>query len=122
MFVRFVVGGDAEDHRQLTGLVTEARMLRDRGLLTVVEEERLQGVYDWLNLNLPCPPFSTAGWSGDAVAWFKDTASESIRQFRILAALLEHHDRRVRMLRSSNPGKVLYEDRHQVVVEEWKTL
>jgi hypothetical protein len=122
MFVRFVVGGDAEDHRQLTGLVTEARLLRDSSQLTNVEEEQLQGVYDWLNSNLPCPPFTTAGWSRGAVAWFKDGASEPIRQFRILASLLEHHDRGVRMLRSGNPGKVLYEDRHQVVVEEWKKL
>jgi hypothetical protein len=122
MFIRFVVGGDAEDHRQLTGIVTEARLLRDRGLLTAPEEEQLQAVYDWLNSNLPCPPFSSAGWSQEAVAWFKDSATEPVRQFRVLAALLEHHDRRVRMLRSNNPGKVLYEDRFQVVVEEWKKL
>jgi hypothetical protein len=122
MFIRFVVGGDAEDHRQLTGIVTEARLLRDRGLLTAPEEKQLQAVYDWLNSNLPCPPFSSAGWSQEAVAWFKDSATEPVRQFRVLAALLEHHDRRVRMLRSNNPGKVLYEDRFQVVVEEWKKL
>lgn len=122
MFVRFVVGGDAEDHRQLTGLVTEARLLRDHGRLTAAEEAHLQEVYDWLNSELPCPPFSSAGWSRNAVAWFKDSAAEPIRRFRVLAALLEQHDCRVRMLRSSNPGKVLYEDRFQVVVEEWKKL
>ena len=122
MFIRFVVGGDAEDHRQLSGIVTEARLLRDRGFLTATEEEQLQAVYDWLNSNLPCPPFSSAGWSREAVAWFKDTATEPVRQFRVLAALLEHHDRRVRMLRSNNPGKILYEDRFQVVVQEWKKL
>lgn len=122
MFLRFVVGGESEDHRQLTGLVTEARLLRDRGLFTSAQEEQLQDVYDWLNSNLPCPPFSTAGWSIDAVAWFKDSATGPIRQFRILAALLEQHDRGVRMLRSINPGKVLYEDHDQIVVEEWRHL
>ena len=122
MFIRFVVGGDAEDHRQLTGVVTEARLLRDRGNLTAPEKEQLQAVYDWLNSKLPCPPFASAGWSREAVAWFKDSATEPIRQFRILAALLEHHDCRVRMLRSSNPGKILYEDRFQIVAEEWKSL
>jgi hypothetical protein len=122
MFIRFVVGGDAEDHRQLTGIVTEARLLRDRGLLTEFEEEQLEEVYDWLNTHLPCPPFSSAGWSKNAVAWFKDNAVESIRQFRILAALLQHYNCSVRMLRSNNPGKVLYEDDYQVVVEEWKKL
>lgn len=102
MYVRFVVGREGMDHRQLTGIVTEARLLRDRGLLSGEEAQRLQAVYDWLNEHLPCPPFSSA------VAWFKDSATEPIKQFRILAALLEYHDRGVRMLRTQNPGKVLY--------------
>lgn len=122
MFVRFVVGGDEEDHRQLTGLVSEARLLRDRDELSSVEEEQLEAIYKWLNANLPCPPFSTSGWSKNAVAWFKDSATDSIQQMRTLAALLTQHDCPVRMLRSRNPGKVLYEDRFQVVVEEWKSL
>lgn len=122
MYIRFVVGSAGEDHRQLTGIVTEARLLRDRGHLTPEEEDRLERTYAWLNANLPCPPFSTAGWSRDAVSWFKDSAEAAIREFRLLAALLEQHGRPVRMLRSRNPGKVLYEDSFQVVFVEWKTL
>lgn len=34
MFVRFVVGCDGEHHRELTGIVTEASFLRDRGRLS----------------------------------------------------------------------------------------
>ncbi|MDP9603748.1 hypothetical protein SAMN05518845_111138 [Variovorax sp. YR750] len=122
MFIRFVVGGDEEDHRQLSGLVTETRILRDKGEFTAAEEERLEAIYAWFNANLPCPPFSSAGWSRNAVAWFKDGATESIQQMRSLAALLIQHDTAVRMLRSRNPGKVLYEDPFQIVVEEWKNL
>ena len=36
--------------------------------------------------------------------------------------LLKEHGVPVRMLRSENPGKVLYEDSYQIVVEEWKHL
>lgn len=122
MYIRFVVGGDDEHHRKLTGIVTEARIVRDLGELSGEEEHRLEEVFTWLNTHLPCPPFSTAGWSQDAVAWFKDSATDSIRQFRVLAALLDHHNRGVRMLRSRNPGKILYEDAFQVVVDEWKEL
>ena len=86
------------------------------------EAEQLEEIYEWFNANLPCPPFSTSGWSRDAVAWFKDSAKESIRRMRDLAILLESHGLLVRMLRSENPGKVLYEDRHQVVVMEWRNL
>jgi hypothetical protein len=122
VYIRFVVGGEGEDHRALTGLVTEARLLRDRSELSIEEEEQLEAVFAWLNANLPCPPFASSGWSRNAVAWFKDSAADAIRQFRTLSALLEHHDRGVRMLMSGNPGRILYEDRFQVVVEEWKSL
>ena len=122
MFLRFVVGGDGENHRLLTGVVTEARLLRDKGELAIYEEEQLEQIYAWLNEHLPCPPFSTAGWSRDAVSWFKDTASQSIEKMRELSALLQSHGRLVRVLRSENPGKVLYEDSFQLVVEEWKSL
>jgi hypothetical protein len=37
---------------------------------------------------------------------------------RELAVLLEQHDRPVRMLCSPHPGKVVYEDPFQIVVEE----
>lgn len=122
MFVRFVVGDDGEHHRLLTGLITEARLLRDRGQLSLDEEAQLEQTYEWFNAHLPCPPFSSSGWSRDAVTWFKDTATDSIRKMRVLAALLEQHGALVRMLRSKNPGKVLYEDPFQIVVEEWRSL
>jgi hypothetical protein len=122
MFIRFVVGADDEHHRLLTGLVTEARLLREKGELAAYEAERLEETYEWLNTNLPCPPFSSSDWSRDAVTWFKDSAHASIERMRELTVLLESHGRLVRMLRSDNPGKVLYEDRYQVVVEEWKKL
>ena len=122
MFIRFVVGGKDEHHKLLTGIVTEARLLRERGDLSVYEEELLEETYAWLNSYLPCPPFATSGWSRDAVTWFKHSALESIKKMRILADLLEQHGAPVRMLRSKNPVKILYEDEYQVVVEEWKSI
>jgi hypothetical protein len=122
VFIRFVVGHERDHHRSLTGIITEARLLRDEGALEPHEVIRLEEVYEWLNANLPCPPFETAGWSRDAVTWFKDDAGESIRKLWDITSILREHGVPVRLLRSPNPGKVLYEDRFQVVVEEWKQL
>jgi hypothetical protein len=36
--------------------------------------------------------------------------------------LRREHEVEVRLLRSSNPGRVVYEDDVQVVVEEWNRL
>jgi hypothetical protein len=122
MFVRFVVGHDHEHHWALTGIVTEARLLRDRGDLDPYQADCLEETYEWLNTNLPCPPFENSGWSKAAVAWFKDGAGEPIRKLWEITSLLKEHGIPVRLLRSKNPGKVIYEDPFQVVVEEWKHL
>jgi hypothetical protein len=80
MFVRFVVGTDGENHRWLTGIITEARLLRDRGRLAPYQSSWLEDTFAWLNFHLPCPPFSTSNWGPDAVSWFKDTAEPSIKK------------------------------------------
>lgn len=122
MFVRFVVGTDGENHRWLTGIITEARLLRDRGQLAPYQAAWLEDTYAWLNDHLPCPPFSTSNWGPEAVSWFKDTAEPSIKKMWEISTLLEDHGTAVRLLRSKNPGKVVYEDDFQIVVQEWKRL
>ena len=122
MFVRFVVGSDGEHHRELTGIVTEARLLRDAGRLSSEEAAQLEESYNWLNDHLPVPPFATRGWPRDVVGWFRDDAHDVIARMWDLVALLEEHGCPVRLLRSKNPGRVLYQDDFQVVVEEWKRL
>ncbi len=121
VFVRFVVGTDAEQHWELTGIVTEARLLRDDGQLTAEEAAQLEESYKWLSDHLPVPPFPTK-WPRHAVAWFRDDARDAITRMWDLVALLEEHGHSVRLLRSKNPGRILYEDDFQVVVEEWKHL
>jgi hypothetical protein len=122
MFVRFVVGEENEDHRQLTGVITEARLLRDKGELEPYQGEWLEEAYEWLNENLPCPPFSSSDWPKGVVAWFKDKAGEPISKVWEIVTLLREHNAPVRVLRSKNPGKIFYEDEYQVVVEEWRLL
>jgi hypothetical protein len=111
-FIRFVVGADGQHHRELTGIVTEVRFLRDDGRLAPEEVVRLEDAYACFNEHVPVPPFATAGWPRDVVTWFKDDA---IGRMWDLVALLREHSVEVRLLRSTNPGRVLYEDDDQVV-------
>jgi len=39
-----------------------------------------------------------------------------------IVTLLQEHGIAVRVLRSRNPGKILYDDEYQIVVKEWKHL
>lgn len=122
MFIRFVVGADDESHRMLTGVITEARILRDENKLHSYEEEWLEDIYDWFNSHLPQPPFSTGKFPRDAVAWFRSESSDFIARMWDIVAIIESHDVPVRVLKSQNPGKVVYEDDYQVLVEEWRHL
>jgi hypothetical protein len=88
MYIRFVVGTEADHHRSLTGIITEARILRDEGGLNPDQAFWLEEMYEWFNTNLPVPPFSSGAWPRDAVSWFRDDASEAIRKMWEIAVLL----------------------------------
>jgi len=122
MFIRFVVGCAGDDHRALTGIFTEARILRDDGAFVPHELAQLEETFDWFNRELPCPPFASERWPREAASWFKDGAQTAIARMWTIVHLLEEHDVPTRVLRSKSPGKVLYEDDWQVVVLEWKHL
>ena len=122
VFVRFVVGSDGQYHKELTGIFTEARVLRERGDLTAEEDARLEELYEWFEEQVPVPPFSTGRFPRDAVAWFKDDAGKPVTKMWDIVALLREHGVEVRLLRSANPGRVVYDDRVQVLVEEWNLL
>lgn len=122
MFIRFVVGSDDENAAWLTGIITEARILKDAGRLYRHESEWLEETYGWLNENLTCPPFSaklrSGEWSREAVCWFHPGARRSVvRRLWDIAAILEEHAVPVRLVKSDKPGKIVYEDSDQVVAE-----
>src|SRR5262249_41562725 len=122
VYIRFVVGADGDRHRELTGIFTEARLLRERDRMTYEESARLDGIYSWFNDHVPVPPFATADLPRDVRAWFKDDAVGPVSRMWDIVALLREHGTDVRLLRSANPGRILYEDDVQVVVEEWNAI
>lgn len=122
MFIRFVAGHAGDDHRALTGIFAEARILRDDGAFVPHELAQLEETFDWFNRELPCPPFASERWPREAASWFKDGAQTAIARMWTIVHLLDEHDVPTRVLRSKSPGKVLYEDDWQVVVLEWKHL
>ena len=121
MFVRFVAGADAENAAWLNGIITEARLLRDRGELYDHESERLEAIFNWFNEHLPCPPFGkklrSGEWTREAVAWFRSEAKGPVSRMWDVVALLKEHGVAVRMITSAKPGEIVYEDEYQVVAE-----
>ncbi len=122
MYIRFVIGTDSQNAYWLDGVIGSARRdLLDAGELHRHECEFLNQTFDWLNENLPHPPFHeklrSGEWSRDAVSWFRDDAREPMRKIWDIVALLQEHGIWVRMFKTNDPGRIVYSDEYQVVAE-----
>jgi|SRR6185437_5861923 len=120
MFVRFVVGHERENFRALTGIIRGRDYLAESGRIDDYQEERLRRHLDWLNRRLPTPPFSRERWPADAVCWLRDDARATIQTLWKIAGALRESSVPVRVLRTANPGRVLYRDEYQVVASPWR--
>jgi hypothetical protein len=114
-YIRFIVQSDHPSQTRCTGIVASLRLLGESGHLPSYYVQSSEEIFDRINRNLPCPPFSKNQWSADCVCWFKATATEWISMFREIVAILEDSDFRVATLTTDRPGMIVYEDEFQVV-------
>ena len=79
---------------------------------------------DWYNAKM-IDPGKTAPEVYDktlhprAVAWFKETAVEMIERVAGYLEILDAHCVAWELVRSTDPGRILYEDIHQVIAEPY---
>ncbi|OPF79322.1 hypothetical protein VT50_0216705 [Streptomyces antioxidans] len=91
------------------------------GKLSADQERFRRTTNDWYNAAYPDP--STVDPTvydhelhPGAAAWFKSTSRELIRRVDGYLEILAAHGIECRMVRSSNPGRIVYEDEYQIVV------
>jgi hypothetical protein len=115
MYIRFVVGAEQEKLNELHGPFTEARLLRDEGALYEYEVTRINEIFDWFNDHMPCPPYSESKWPKNAISWFKVSSQAFISKIYEINVILKEHGVQVREIKEDYPGKILYEDKYQIV-------
>jgi hypothetical protein len=121
MFMRFVTPDLHEDSHQELGVFQAIFNLRDASALSNNQEVHLEELRTWFNENLDKPkkftnakpPYYRKRQNG--ISWFKDSAKDHISKIWELVALLEAHDVRVEMIKTDQPGYVIYEDQLQIV-------
>lgn len=121
-YIRYVIGAEAAHPDELTGIVTEARFLIDKKLVSKKEKRLIKKTFNRLNKKLPCPPWSQNDWEY-GVSWFRRKRVDKFAyEIKILAALLTKHNKPFRVIRSNDPGKIVYRDKYQVVAIAWRDV
>lgn len=114
MYVRFVVDKPTKNARSRLGIIHAADQLRYEGRLDAHEENVLADALKWLAKNLAVPSGINSPGRRVAISWFKDTATDAIDQMWSIASILREHGLFVEVVRTDNPGKILYQDDQQV--------
>jgi len=112
MFLRFAVHDRDENSRRGKGVFTALYGLADTHMLSDYELTWFDEQEAWFRTHLKRPKGITS--SPTAILWFKDSATEHISRMRALCALLEHKDIAIAYFETLRPGRIVYEDDHQV--------
>lgn len=116
MYIRFIAGKDEEAKLQNThGIVTQANMMLEEGILYSYHASRLKEIFTQLNHSLPCPPFSEKKWPANAICWFKGSSQQYIQLMYEIKYILEEYEVKVVILKTQDIGTVIYQDEYQKV-------
>ena len=112
MYIRFAVTQRDKDSGHPMGVFQAARDMRESTDTHPDLVEHLHQLREWFNENLASP------WDDEgeprAIFWFKYDASECIRRVWELVGILREGAYFVRQVTCTRPGKIVYEDEHQV--------
>lgn len=121
--VRFVTNRVDDDSRCASGVFAIAYELQRESVASVEESDELAELLAWFKKNLAIPPesaFSRFSMSGperrhEAISWFKHDAQECIARVWRLVEILRANEVDVRLITTTRPGYVTYEDESQLV-------
>jgi hypothetical protein len=118
MFIRVVIDDIDRNSWRRQGLFHAAKALRESGVLSQKDHDRLESIRKWFNKNLEKPERLSLSprpnRKEQALSWFKDSATEHIAKMREFQQVLERYGRRVHMIKARRLGYTLYEDEYQI--------
>lgn len=91
--------------------------LLDERRLEADDHLALNDLLAWFNEHLPVPTILKSEEHRRGLSWFKAAASEHIRRMWELKSVLDRAGVHVEVMRTTDPGVVIYEDDLQVVAK-----
>jgi hypothetical protein len=124
--VRFVTPEIHEESHHATGVFQAAYGLLREGKLFEHEVTQVRETLDWFSENLEKPARFTKSKppyyrkKQRAISWFRSSATKHLSKLRELVTVLENHQIPVRIIKTTRPGYIVYEDEIQVVSEPFR--
>ena len=117
MFVRFVTALQDPESRSFTGLFVHVYEALESSRLMPHEEELLRERLDWFKMHLKVPACLSENGNERAICWFKPEAHRPLDYAWDMIAVLREHGLHIEMIKTKDPGTILYEDGWQVVAK-----
>ena len=117
MYLRFISREQDENSRSFVGVFTHVYRIRNSEELLPHEKETLEHSLGWLKMHLKVPAVLKDEGNERAICWFKDTAKRPMEHVWQLVHLLRDHGIHMELVKTNDPGVILYEDGWQVVAK-----
>ena len=121
MYIRFQGRIKNERADSYLGIFQLAFQLRDKIDLEKHYEIQLIENLAWLKENLKSPKPLREDQNFRALSWFKPEAQKPLTKIRAIVAILQEHGYVIDVLKTSDPGVIIYEDGWQVVAKPRKS-
>lgn len=119
MYLRFITEFTNYWDERETGIFQALSQTLYREDIFEHDYARLRELHKWFNKNLNKPDrfnkHSNKNKPTSGLSWFKDSADEHLKHMFELKPILENYDVIVDVLRSDNPGYIVFEDQFQIV-------
>ena len=123
-YIRFVLSRRNRESGVEDGVFGLAHKLRDEPELSAADRQTLRDALTWFDDHLAEPTrlnrTSSKGHyrrTTKGIAWFRDTANDSLARMHLIKRVLENNGHPVTMIREDRIGYIVYEDEQQAVAE-----
>lgn len=117
MYLRFQGKMPNKTSASKLGIFQLAFALRDKEELPEYAQTQLQRHLSWLKMHLKSPAILREDEHHRAVAWFHPRADEPLKRIWAIKAILEDAGYHIDLIKTDEPGDIIYEDGWQVIAK-----
>ncbi|WP_062269677.1 hypothetical protein [Endozoicomonas arenosclerae] len=122
MYTRFTVNYINKQSGMSQGILGAAFKLKKDGRVPPPLKDSFELSLSWFQTAFLTPDIFDQTSCREGICWFKDTQTDLINKVRELIPTIERCGLKVSEQKSRDPGKVIYEDDHQVVAIPIKAM